>query len=87
MAQRIFMIKWNLKHEPSLAPRCCPRYIHHLWACMMATSNELKRPSELIQYEIECPRCYGIMGLCSDSETLAYACENCDFILLTTTTH
>jgi len=51
---------------------------------MATTTNELEKtgvPSEIIEYEIECPRCYGIMCLCSESDTLLYACEECDFIL------
>jgi hypothetical protein len=32
-------------------------------------------------YEIECPRCYGLMSLCSDFDALFYACEECDFLL------
>jgi hypothetical protein len=52
----------------------------------MATTNELEKPpvlAEIIEYEIECPRCYGIMSLYSESATLLYACEDCDFILHT----
>jgi len=52
----------------------------------MATANELEKspmPSDIVEYEIECPRCYGVMCLFSESETLLYACEDCDFILHT----
>jgi transcription elongation factor Elf1 len=31
--------------------------------------------------EIECPRCNDIMELSSTFDTLAYSCENCNFIL------
>jgi hypothetical protein len=52
----------------------------------MATTNELEKPpfpADIIEYEIDCPRCYGVMWLYSESETLVYACEDCDFILHT----
>ena len=38
---------------------------------------------ESIQIEIECPRCNGVMALCSDFDSLFYNCEECDFILYT----
>jgi len=34
-----------------------------------------------IEYEIECPRCYDMMTLCSDFDSLYYSCEECGFIL------
>jgi hypothetical protein len=36
-----------------------------------------------INHEIECPRCYAIMSLCSDFDSLFYFCEECSFILYT----
>jgi hypothetical protein len=36
-----------------------------------------------INYEIECPRCYGVMSLRSDFDSLFYSCEECSFILYT----
>ena len=36
-----------------------------------------------IEYEIECPRCYDIMVLLSDFDSLYYSCEECGFILYT----
>jgi hypothetical protein len=36
-----------------------------------------------INHEIECPRCYAIMSLCSDFDSLFYSCEECSFILYT----
>jgi hypothetical protein len=36
-----------------------------------------------IEYEIECPRCYDMMTLCSDFDSLYYSCEECGFILFT----
>jgi hypothetical protein len=38
---------------------------------------------EIIENEIDCPRCYDIMTLCSDFDNLYYVCENCDFYLYT----
>ena len=49
----------------------------------MATT-ELERIPEFVEYEIECPRCYGMMALCSEDDVLMYTCEDCDFILHTT---
>ena len=39
--------------------------------------------SKVIENEIECPRCNDIMTLCSDFDSLYYACESCDFYLYT----
>ena len=36
-----------------------------------------------IEHEIECPRCYDIMVLLSDFDSLYYSCEQCGFILYT----
>jgi hypothetical protein len=36
-----------------------------------------------INHEIECPRCYATMSLCSDFDSLFYSCEECSFILYT----
>jgi hypothetical protein len=36
-----------------------------------------------INHEIECPRCYAMMSLCSDFDSLFYSCEECSFILYT----
>ncbi len=36
-----------------------------------------------LQFEIECPRCYDIMALCSDFNGLYYFCELCGFSLHT----
>lgn len=38
---------------------------------------------EVIKNEIECPRCYDMMTLCSDFDNLYYVCESCDFYLYT----
>lgn len=50
----------------------------------MAITNQLEKPEvPIVEYEIECPRCYGVMCLCSEAEVLVYSCEDCDFILHT----
>lgn len=36
-----------------------------------------------IESEIECPRCYDVMTLCSDFDSLHYVCDSCDFVLYT----
>jgi hypothetical protein len=42
-----------------------------------------KAAKEIIENEIECPRCYSVMMLCSDFDSLYYICEDCDFSLYT----
>ncbi|HEV8405574.1 MAG TPA: hypothetical protein VGQ13_06680 [Nitrososphaera sp.] len=51
----------------------------------MATIFEAEKPevTNILANEMECPRCYQVMTLCNDFETLFYACEECDFILHT----
>jgi hypothetical protein len=39
--------------------------------------------SPSLEHDIECPRCYNIMTLCSDFDSLYYMCEECDFYLYT----
>jgi hypothetical protein len=34
-----------------------------------------------LQFEIECPRCYDTMTLCSDFDCVYYFCEECNFYL------
>jgi len=36
-----------------------------------------------LEYEIECPRCYDVMTLSSQFESLCYICDSCDFALFT----
>jgi hypothetical protein len=36
-----------------------------------------------LEFEIECPRCYDSMTLCSDFDGLYYFCEQCGFLLHT----
>jgi hypothetical protein len=48
----------------------------------MATIElENQAAPDIVAYEIECPRCYGIMTLSSDFDAMFYGCEDCDFIL------
>ncbi len=42
-----------------------------------------KPAREGIENEIECPRCYDMMTLCSDFDNLYYLCDSCDFRLYT----
>ena len=42
-----------------------------------------RKISDTIEHEIDCPRCYNIMTLCSDFDNLYYLCEECDFSLYT----
>ncbi len=45
---------------------------------------KLQEPvTEIIENEIECPRCYDVMTLCSDFDNLYYLCGSCDFYLYT----
>ncbi|MGC2574358.1 MAG: hypothetical protein WA364_22815 [Candidatus Nitrosopolaris sp.] len=36
-----------------------------------------------LEFEIECPRCYDSMTLCSDIDGLYYFCDQCGFLLHT----
>ena len=35
-----------------------------------------------IEEEIECPRCYDVMTLSSNFDSLGYVCQECDFLLV-----
>jgi hypothetical protein len=35
-----------------------------------------------IEQEIECPRCYDVMILSSNFDSLGYVCQECDFLLV-----
>jgi hypothetical protein len=48
--------------------------------------QQLQQKQEIvteIEHEIECPRCYDMMTLRSDFDSLYYFCEECAFILYT----
>jgi hypothetical protein len=65
--------------------------------CIIMTNTELEKSVEIrnsqieqqqkppleIDQEIECPRCYATMSLCSDFDSLFYSCDECSFILYT----
>jgi DNA-directed RNA polymerase subunit RPC12/RpoP len=35
-----------------------------------------------IEQEIECPRCYDVMTLSSNFDSLGYVCQECNFLLI-----
>lgn len=45
-------------------------------------SIELQDAPENVAYEIDCPRCYGVMTLYfdPDSDNPFYTCDDCDFL-------
>ena len=49
----------------------------------VAELNEeaIQEHAQSVPYEIECPRCYNTMTLCSDFDALFYSCDECDFML------
>lgn len=49
----------------------------------IATEEEESQQEQFMEHEIECPRCHDSMKLCSDFDSLYYACEECDFCLYT----
>jgi hypothetical protein len=54
--------------------------------CVLSIGNQHeaeRKISDTIENEIECPRCYNMMILCSDFDNLCYLCEECDFSLYT----
>src|ERR1051325_5831312 len=54
------------------------------YAVKTGNQNETsKNIKDNIEYEIECPRCYNVMILSSNLDTLFYSCEECDFSLYT----
>ena len=48
-----------------------------------SAENEANPDDNLLEHEIECPRCHDSMTLCSDFDRLHYTCESCDFCLFT----
>ena len=48
-----------------------------------STAPEESQQMQFMEHEIECPRCHDSMELCSDFDSLYYACEECDFCLYT----
>jgi hypothetical protein len=47
------------------------------------SGDPLEKIRREIESEIECPRCYDVMTLCSDFDSLYYVCYKCDFVLYT----
>jgi hypothetical protein len=45
-----------------------------------AAKNEAREP-DMLEHEIECPRCHDNMKLCTEFDSLYYGCEECDFCL------
>jgi transposase-like protein len=43
--------------------------------------NDTKAAKDLEQ-EIECPRCYDVMTLSSNFDSIRYVCHECDFLLV-----
>jgi hypothetical protein len=35
-----------------------------------------------LEQEIECPRCYDVMTLSSNFDSIGYVCQECDFLLV-----
>ena len=54
----------------------------HMETAGQGRSHEQEKNTD-IEHEIECPRCYDIMVLLSDFDSLYYSCEECGFILYT----
>ena len=42
--------------------------------------NDTKAAKD-IEQEIECPRCYDVMTLSSNFDSIGYICQECDFLL------
>jgi hypothetical protein len=49
----------------------------------LAVEEEEQEHVPALEHEMECPRCHGSMALCSDFDSLYYACDECDFTLYT----
>ncbi|HEY7570442.1 MAG TPA: hypothetical protein VH796_03650 [Nitrososphaeraceae archaeon] len=43
--------------------------------------NDTKAAKD-IELEIECPRCYDVMILSSNFDSISYVCQECDFLLV-----
>jgi hypothetical protein len=43
--------------------------------------NDTKAAKD-IEQEIECPRCYDVMTLSSNFDSIGYVCQECDFLLV-----
>jgi hypothetical protein len=43
---------------------------------------EENKSTKDLEQEIECPRCYDVMTLSSNFDSLGYVCQGCDFLLV-----
>jgi hypothetical protein len=43
---------------------------------------EEEKSTKDLEQEIECPRCYDVMTLSSNFDSLGYVCQECDFLLV-----
>ena len=43
--------------------------------------NDTKAAKD-IELEIKCPRCYDVMTLSSNFDSIGYVCQECDFLLV-----
>jgi hypothetical protein len=61
-----------------------PVALESQYVMQIGNQHEVERKaSDTIEHEIGCPRCYNVMTLCSDFDSLYYHCEECDFSLYT----
>jgi DNA-directed RNA polymerase subunit RPC12/RpoP len=44
--------------------------------------EEEDKPTKDLEQEIECPRCYDVMTLSSNFDSIGYVCPECDFWLV-----
>lgn len=44
--------------------------------------KEEDKTTKDVEQEIECPRCYDVMTLSSNFDSLGYVCQECDFWLV-----
>jgi DNA-directed RNA polymerase subunit RPC12/RpoP len=44
--------------------------------------SEEDQSTKDLEQEIECPRCYDVMTLSSNFDSLGYVCQECDFLLV-----
>jgi hypothetical protein len=43
---------------------------------------EEDKSTKNLEQEIECPRCYDVMTLSSNFDSIGYVCQECDFLLV-----
>jgi Zn finger protein HypA/HybF involved in hydrogenase expression len=72
-------LKNNLRDMPFVEPKLEAEKVMTESAAVHGEEKQV----ELLEHEIECPRCHDNMGLSSDFDNLYYVCEGCDFCLYT----